>query len=351
VRNPRAPVPRTVVWELTPRCDLDCSHCYNIWTVPGAAKPAELDAAGLRTILGRLKKEAPRLRALTFSGGEPLLRPDLPLTVAETRVHLPRTQISVATNGQRLTSTVAVELADAGVSVVQLTLLAGRPELHDQMVGRAGAFERTLAAISVARTAGLRVVVFFVGTAGNIAEFPSVGALAIAVGADALVFNRFQPGGRGLSDWRNLTPTPAKLDRARRQVAALRKTVDVSLGTIIPPCECPTWSEEDAALTCPIGSRNAYPTIGPDGSLRPCNHTHAVAGSLLTTSLRGLLARSCMTSIDRRVPVECEGCASWRECRGACPAARAVTGEWIYGTANRAAASPEQNARYFLARK
>ena len=53
------------------------------------------------------------------------------------------------------------------------------------------------------------------------------------------------------------------------------------LGTALPPCELSQRPGKTDLLRCPIGTRNAYPTIGPDGALRPCNHWPTVLGSLL----------------------------------------------------------------------
>ena len=317
--------PRSLVWEVTPRCPLRCGHCYCIWSAAGAELPEELDTGVLLHVLQALAPTRRHLQALTFSGGEPLLREDLGELVRSTGQVLPRAQLTVATSGWFLDSGRAEELAREGVSVVQLTLLAAHPELHDLLTGRGGSFERTLAAIPAACGAGLRVAVFFVAMRANIHELPGVARLAVALGADTVVLNRFQPGGRGLDGWRSRTPTREQLGWALAQRRELQDRAGLQLGTPIPPCE------GGAAMPCPVGTRNAYPALGPDGTLRHCNHSPRVAGSLLDRPLAELLGEPCMQPVTPTdLPGECTGCHHARSCRGGCLAASRQTGGGIY---------------------
>jgi radical SAM protein with 4Fe4S-binding SPASM domain len=317
--------PRSLVWEVTPRCPLRCGHCYCTWTAAGADLPAELDTAGLTRVLEALAPARRHLRSLTFSGGEPLLRQDLPELARRAGRVLPGAQLTVATSGWLLDDGRARELAQAGIPVVQLTLLAARPGMHDRLTGAAGSFDRTLAAIPAARRAGLRVAVFFVAMRENIEELPGVARLAVALGADTVVLNRFQPGGRGLDAWQERTPTHEQLERALHHRQQLQEQTGLQLGTPIPPCE------GGPAMACPVGTRQAYPAVGPDGTLRPCNHSPRVAGSLLERPLVELLRNAAMRPCTPgELPEECSGCHHSGTCRGGCLAARRQTGKGIY---------------------
>ncbi len=217
------------------------------------------------------------------------------------------------------------------MQTVQFTLLSANPDVHDQMTGVHGAFNQTMQAITRAKRAGLLVAVFFVATRTNIAGFAGVAKLAMTLGADAVVFNRFQPGGRSLATWRNLTPSPRQLEDALRRFAELRSIVHVSMGTLIPFCEVSHLVEPRRPQACPIGTANAYPTIGPDGNLRPCNHTPVTSGNLLESSLAELLKSPCMRPpLPEQLPEECSACRSRKTCQGGCRVARELVGEPIY---------------------
>lgn len=327
----RTPWPRSIVWEVTARCNLRCGHCYNYWTAPGQALPADLGTREALRVLERLQAGGRAIRTLTFTGGEPLLRPDLGTLVAGARRLLPGVELNLATNGLLLTPPLAVELRRSGLGTVQLSLLSARPALHERMTGGPGTFARTLEAIACAKGAGLGVAVFFVATRENIADLPGTARLAAALGADTVVFNRFQPGGRGLANWRRLTPAPEQLARALEQFAGLRPSINLGMGTLVPPCEVGLHLEPRRPRLCPIGTANAYPTIGPDGRLRPCNHTPVAAGSLLASPLGDLLESACLARpAFGGLPPRCADCRFIRYCQGGCPAAQALAGECIY---------------------
>src|SRR5208337_4110207 len=62
-----------VVWNLTRTCNLKCVHCY---TASEALKyPGELSTQQCKDVLDDLA--AFKVPAVLFSGGEPLVRPDL----------------------------------------------------------------------------------------------------------------------------------------------------------------------------------------------------------------------------------------------------------------------------------
>jgi radical SAM protein with 4Fe4S-binding SPASM domain len=324
----RAHVPHSLVWEITARCDLSCAHCYNVWGARGVSAPCELDHDGAARVLERLVHHRQRIRALTLTGGEPLLHGALEELVGMARRALPRVQLTVSTNGQRLDGARARGLRTAGIDAIQITLLSTDPVVHDSMVGVPGAQRRTMAAIAAAREAGLGVAVFFVATARNIETWVGTAKLAVSLGADVVVFNRFQPGGRALDDWRALTPSRDQIMRAIDQIDELSRQVAVRLGTPIPPCERRVV-RHDEIMACPIGTTAAYPAITPDGQLRPCNHCPEVAGSLLEHPLEELLAEAPCAAPDE-LPLECLDCHHARACRGGCVGARRLARAQIY---------------------
>ncbi len=216
----------------------------------------------------------------------------------------------------------------SGASSIQLTLLGPAPGLHDRLVGKAGAFERTLRAVNEAKSAGLHVAVFFVALRANVEQFVTTACLALAVGADAIVFNRVQPGGRGLRGFAQRSPTAEQLRECLRGVTARGLAVRMGLGTALPPLEAVAPSGVARWTGCPVGTEDAYPAIGPGGDLRPCNHSPWSAGSLLERPLQELLRTAPMRP--GALPVECRGCEHEAVCRGGCPAARELARAPIY---------------------
>jgi 12,18-didecarboxysiroheme deacetylase len=156
-----------VVWNCTRRCNLNCVHCYaradrragqgELTTDEGIALLEDLAAFGSPVIL--------------FSGGEPLIRPDLFDLAARARELGLRVVIS--TNGTLIEPDTTARLAAIGVSYVGISL-DGLRETHDRFRKHAGAFERSMQGIRNCLAAGIKVGVRFTVTKTNAAELPQV---------------------------------------------------------------------------------------------------------------------------------------------------------------------------------
>jgi len=105
-----------VVWNLTRTCNLKCVHCY---TASDAKKyPGEIDTAKAKEVLDDLAEF--RVPAVLFSGGEPLVRPDLFELAAHARslgLH-----VVLSTNGTLIDREVAQKLKDLEFAYVGLSL-------------------------------------------------------------------------------------------------------------------------------------------------------------------------------------------------------------------------------------
>lgn len=179
-----------VVWNVTQRCNLHCAHCYSdsknreypgeLTTQEGHALIADLAAFGVPTIL--------------FSGGEPLLRPDLLELAGAARDAGLRTVLS--TNGTQIDDTTAADLAAVGVSYVGVSI-DGIGARHDKMRGSRGAFEGAVAGIRAVQRAGLRAGVRFTVHGLNRDELGPVFELAEEIGAARLCVYHLAYAGRG----------------------------------------------------------------------------------------------------------------------------------------------------------
>ncbi|MDP2866968.1 MAG: radical SAM protein, partial [Elusimicrobiota bacterium] len=145
-------IPVSVTVELTRRCPLACRHCY-LPETRGRSKPAsELSSAQWERIFVQLA-EAGALY-LVFTGGEPLLRPDLARLCR--RAKELKFDVRVFSTGLGLNRERALELKEAGVSGFEISFY-GKSVLHDAVTGRNGSFRSSLAAARLLKSAGLAV--------------------------------------------------------------------------------------------------------------------------------------------------------------------------------------------------
>jgi len=156
-----------VVWNLVRRCNLRCLHCYS--DSRDQDYPGELSTEeGLRFIDDLAAFGVP---TLLFSGGEPLMRPDLFELAAYAREKGLRCVLS--TNGTLIDETTALKIKHAGFAYVGVSI-DGLEETHDRVRGEKGAFQRTLQGIRNCRDIGIRVGLRFTVHRLNVQELPSI---------------------------------------------------------------------------------------------------------------------------------------------------------------------------------
>ena len=211
-RKQRHPV---VVWNATKRCNLYCRHCY----ASADREPAdgELTTAEARGMLDELAEYG--VPVVLFSGGEPLLREDLPELVGYAADRGLRPVLS--TNGTLLTRERAARLRDAGLAYAGVSV-DGLPERNDAFRGRKGAFEAAVEGIEASLDAGLKTGLRYTVTAANVADLPGVVDLLTDRGVDRFCFYHLDYGGRG-GDAREVDLSPAERRRAVRRVCDLTR--------------------------------------------------------------------------------------------------------------------------------
>jgi MoaA/NifB/PqqE/SkfB family radical SAM enzyme len=133
--------PFKLTLALTERCDCRCEVCF-IWRKPKGREmtPSEI---------GGFLREAPSIRWVNLTGGEPFLRDDVPEVVEAVRAALPGLAVlTFPTTGQRTEAIVEAvgRIARLRIPRVFATCsVEGPPDLHDRLRGRPGAFERMTA--------------------------------------------------------------------------------------------------------------------------------------------------------------------------------------------------------------
>ena len=202
----RSPV---VVWNITSQCNLKCRHCYIEATE--AAKDNEMTTAEGMTFIDDLAEM--KVPVLMFSGGEPLVRPDL-FELAAYAVEK-GLRIVLSTNGTLIDDFTAQLIKEAGFQYVGVSI-DGCEETHDMFRGEKGAFAAAIAGIRAAKAAGNRTGVRFTLNSLNKRDLPAVLDLIEQEKIDRFCMYHLVYAGRG-GDMKNLDVT---LDE-KREVAQL----------------------------------------------------------------------------------------------------------------------------------
>jgi len=311
----------TFVFEVTQRCNHNCLHCYNVWKNLVEYPMGELDTPETLAILGKMLDET-GASLVSLSGGEPMLRADIYEIVefvAERGV-----AVNLITNGSLLDDVAVARLTPDLISLFELPLLSCESRIHDRLSGVWGAFDQATSAIAELKLAGARVVGVFVATKLNLPTWRETAELGVALGVDGLMFNRFNPGGRGCEHIDRLQAFPAELQAALDEADQISAEYDlpISCSIAMPPCLFDT--ERYQRLTfgfCAAGTDRAYYTLDPLGNVRPCNHSPTILGSICTASFQELAESEMLRAFVAARPEWCSGCALEMECQGGCKAA------------------------------
>lgn len=182
--------PFEVVWNFTYVCNLRCKHCYE----DAGGKKHELSTEEAILTIDKLSKIASvGLPALSFSGGEPLMRKDFFEVAAYSRKKIP--YISIATNGTLLTKDNVRMIKDVGIEYVEISLDGATEAVHEEFRRVPGCFKKTMKGIQNSIDEGLDTCIATTIQKENIGEVEKIIELVDELGVRFMHFN-YIPTGR-----------------------------------------------------------------------------------------------------------------------------------------------------------
>ncbi len=186
--------PVLVFWEVTRACPLHCVHCRA--EAIERPLPGELDTSeGMRLIdqIAAFGKPSP---LIIFTGGDPIMRQDLPLLLAYASTKGIKFAVSPAAS-KYLTYSVLVGLKNTGASSISLSLDSASPKIHDSVRDMDGTYERTMDSLKYSIEIGLNVQVNTTVMQRNVSELPHIFDLIKRIGVKTWEVFFLIPMGRG----------------------------------------------------------------------------------------------------------------------------------------------------------
>lgn len=314
-----------IVYELTGACNQCCRFCYNHWRPEGAPAP---DPARARKTLRKLLSQC-SVGTISFSGGEPLLLSNIHNLVL--RARLKRSHVNVLTNGTLLTSDALENFVSLGVGAIQIPLLSANPEVHDYLTSLKGSWEKAVDALRRAGGKGIGVSVLVI-TKVNAPGVSETLSLVRDCGIRTVMVNRFNIGGNGIRNMRELVPDSKTLASAFAAVeafAAAHPDMRVVSGVCTPLCFLDTAPYPNIQFTkCSTDLTGRPVTVNYDGDVRFCNHSPRVLGNIYSRVISDILQDPDINALYAGMPSECSDCHLLERCGGGCRAAS----EQLYGT-------------------
>ncbi len=306
---------------LTYRCNLRCSFCYAGCGAHGVPEGwDETRAMGddeVCRVLEVIRRDA-RCPSVSFTGGEPTLRPGLARFVRHAKDLGLR--VNLISNGQRLGERLAGELREAGLDSAQLSLEGATADTHDALVGRAGAFARLWQAVDNLRACGIRVHTNTTLSRRNLAEIEAIVDLVAGRGLERLTMNLVIPCGSARDREQAIRYSDAGELVLRARARAEARGIELVWYSPLPLCLFNTVAQGLGNRGCAAADGLLH--VSPAGEVLPCSsfrHDETL-GSLLRQPFEEIWRSrdACFYRSKQMMPAACHGCAEAAYCQGAC---------------------------------
>ena len=309
-------IPFDVMFEVTHRCNLNCVHCFNPRDRSRPEMTTEQAAHALDQIAGAGGF------MLTFTGGEPLTRPDF----FDIAGHAKKSgfALMLISNGTLIDQAMADRLAQLHFTDVSVTLYSPHRETHEAVTRTPGSHAASLSAVRHLTDRGLKVTIRSVIMKPNAADYEDLIEFAESRGLRYLI----DPG---VSPRQDGDPAPLKQQLPEEELKPIIADERTNFSFDGMPREGPPWPNCDAAhSTC---------SLDPYGNILPCLQLPLIMGNVLEEPFEKIWRDSPVAREFRALTVsqmpECKKCDIAAYCTR-CPGNAYLEGHGLTGRSDYA---------------
>jgi pyrroloquinoline quinone biosynthesis protein E len=227
---------------------------------------------------------------LGFSGGEPLVRQDLSVLVRHAREL--GYYSNLITSAYGLSEDRIVELKEAGLDHIQVSIQASSRDLNDHIAGTAS-FDKKCEVAHQIKKHGYPMVLCIVIHKQNIHQMESILDMAAELGADYVELANTQYYGWAHLNRDNLLPTREEFRKAEAIAQRYKEKMKgrMKIYYVVPDYY------EDRPKACMNGWGTTFLTIAPDGMALPC-HSARILPGLACPNVRQMSVREIWEESD-----------------------------------------------------
>ncbi len=329
--------PAHPAWEVTGACNLRCIHCHAT-----SGKPAkdELTTDQAKKFIDDLVK-VDEFRMLVYTGGEPLVRPD----IFELFEHSRKAGFAnvIATNGTLIDEDMAFRLRESGVVGAAVSLDSSVNEIHNRIRANPNAFELAMRGMHAIKKAGILLQINVTAMEYNFDTLSELIELADNVGSGIMLMYQLVPVGRGS----NIEDATLDITENERLLTFLQKK-QKNISTIIEPVAGPQYwpflmeqnkktdgiwmkAAEKVFHGCAAGRGFVY--IKANGDVWPCPFVEVNAGNVKEHSFESIWRESevfvNLREREHTLKGRCGECKYRKICGGCRGRAMAYSGDYL----------------------
>jgi radical SAM protein with 4Fe4S-binding SPASM domain len=325
------------VWEETGACNLRCIHCH---AVSGHAAADELTTDEGKRLIDSIASVS-EFRTLIYTGGEPLVRPD----IFNLLKHSQQAGLAniIATNGTLIDEDMAFRLKDHGVVCNAISIDAANPSVHDLVRNKPGSFDLAIRAIEATKKAGILLQINTTAMEYNMSYLPDLIDFADSCGAGIMLMYQLVAVGRG----EKIEKATLKKS-ANRHLSELIAQKQKNAKTIIEPVAGPQYwpyllekkgvqdglglkLAEKVFHGCAAGRGFVY--VKANGDVWPCPFVEINAGNIRNSSFKAIYRNALVFQNLRRreelLKGVCGDCNYKTVCGGCRGRAHAYSGDYL----------------------
>ncbi len=326
---------RLVFWETTTGCNLECIHCRRL-DIAHDLMRTDLTTDEGRQLIDQIAEVGRPV--LVFSGGEPLLRPDI-FELAEWAKKR-GLLTALATNGTLIDESIAQRISAAGFDRVSISLDGANAATHDRFRGLAGSFDRAVRALDLLGRLGVATQINCTIARHDMDQIEEVLRLGEQAGVAAVHYFLLVPVGCGEQIAEEQMLDPREVEDRLQLLARLEKQTKLQIKATCaphyyrirrqqtkdhPPNEKPPSPGRHGSLHsitrgCLAGSAVCF--VSHQGEVFPCGYLPVPAGEIRSQSF-GDIWRNSPLFVELRDPSKLGGKCGRCEFKMICGGCRA----------------------------
>ena len=306
--------PIRVDLALTFRCQNNCSHCY----AGGPHETPELTTEQWKEVIDRLHQIG--VFILTFTGGEPTLREDLPelLLYGQNKGLV----TGLITNGRKLKDKSYVKILEkTGLDFIQVTLESHKPKIHDQMTATKGSWNETVAGIKNIIPTQIYATTNTTLSRHNAPDFLETIDLLKDLGVAAFGCNSLIYSGKANEVSEEFALPLETLKQLLPKILDKANHLGLKFLWYTPTqyCQFDPVKLGLGVKSCTAAKINMC--IGPNGDVYPCQSYFESLGNILKEDWQKIWNHPLAVQLRNREYVEpkCKECPQLQVCGGGCP--------------------------------
>lgn len=308
-----------VSWNVTNACNMYCAHCYRD---AGCKAEDELSTEQAKKLLTEIKRAG--FQIMIFSGGEPLMRPDI-LELVKFADGLGLFPV-FGTNGTLITPQMAKDLKAAGARAMGISLDSLDAAKHDKFRSFLGGWQGAVDGMKNCKAAGLPFQIHTTVMDWNAPELEDMIDFAVEIGARAHHFFFLVPTGRAATIEEESLRAEQYEDVLTR-IMKKQQTVPIELK--------PTCAPQFLRIAAELGMKSrfhrgclaglSYCIISPKGKVQPCAYLKEYLGDVRDTPFDEIWKNNAVLQKLRTMKYDggCGACKYQRVC-GGCRARAAI---------------------------